>query len=208
MPPGKRLGVRKQIVAIEPSVAFMKLLLPVVIRNPENWIDAGRDISDSRLRPREILGLIILSKVVSYRTNKDWKIGTDHDMGDGTIVLQEGNQVSGIPIEQVYVNSRNAEGKTLTDAAIAVYQNKEAKGAEYTADRSLLIFINETGEMEIDKFCASVTDRTFTDIAVIGQLDPTKFKFYCGIVNADNDTDDYIVTVDEQTGSLSIVPST
>lgn len=207
MPPGKKLSVRKSVLAIEPEVAFTKLLLPAIVNHPIDWLDTGREVSDSKLRPREILGLIILSKVVSYRTKYEWRIGTDPDMGDGTIVLVESEQkASGIPIEQVYVCARNSDGISLADAALAELQKKESKGLQYTADRSLLILFNDTGQMDIDKFCAGLTGRTYSDIALIGQLNPNTFEYYCGIVNNEGSTDDYIVTIEQRTGSAVVKP--
>lgn len=205
MPPGKKLPIRKEIVALEPAVAFLRLLLPAIQRNPEGWLDNGREVLDSKLRPREILGLIVLSVVISHRTKLEWKVGTDHDMGDGTIVLlEDGQKALGIPVEQVYVNTWNSEGKTLADAALAEFRKKEAKGEQYTTDRSLIALVNENGEMNIDKFCSGVASRTFKDIAIIGQLTPNKLEFYCGIVNQDGGTDDYRVKIDEKTGSSTI----
>lgn len=197
--------IRKTIVAIEPSVAFMKLLLPAIQQNPANWLDNSREVSDSKLRPREILGLIVLAKVASHRTSLEWHIGTDHDLGDGTIVLAEGKQKgAGIPVEQVYVSSRSSQGISLVEAALNEYRAKEAKGTQYTEDRSLIILVNETGQMDINAFTAGVAGRTFVDVAMIGQLDPNKLEYYCGIVNQKGSTDDYTVTINELDGTSTI----
>lgn len=208
MPPGKRLSVKKGIMAIDPAVAFKRLLLPSIQSNPSSWLDTGRNVSDTKLRPRELLGLIIMCAVVSHRTGLTWQIGTDHDDGDGTIVLvKEGHKGSGIPLEQVYVNSHNGSGKSLADAALAEVRNKEAKGIQYTADRSLIVLINETGPMAIEELVAGVEGTGFEDVAVIGLLSPNKFEYYCGVVNRKAAVDGYTVIIDKDSGASVVQPS-
>ena len=202
--PRKKLGIKYPISAINPVEAFRGILLPA-ISNDQKWFDNGREAKELKLRPRELLGLIILSHVERKRTGLNWDIATDHSYGDGTVVVAEGDHKgSGIAVEQVSVTARNATGKTLADSVLKAIHEKESVSGDYPIDRSLLVFVNESGYMDIERVLNSTSKSPFMDVCIIGFLDPRIFHFYVGFKNRRGKFEEYEAIISKKTGTANV----
>ena len=132
-------------------------LIRHIVTNPKE-IRVGRNIEGLSLKPREVLGLFILSCVVRSISGKNWRPGLEPYKGDGTIVNLESGDKQGYDaafIEQVYVYFHNRVGELTSSEIVSEIgkqiKKKSEKGGEYTKNRHLLIFLDVTGGLDYQK---------------------------------------------------------
>lgn len=201
---GKKLDIRYPILAINPEDAFTKILLQAASGNTQ-WLDSGRPIKDLDLRPRELLGLILLAHVEKKRTGLVWHIATDHSYGDGTVVVADKNiKNAGIPVEQVYITTRNRGTATLAAAVLSAVKEKEDVSDDYPKDRALVVLVNETGQIDIEAVFGATTSSPFENVVVIGLLHPRQFHFYVGFKNDQGATEGYEVRISKLSGAAQV----
>jgi hypothetical protein len=195
------LDVKEPIlIARSLELTFTKILLGGYTY--QNYLLNGRNIPHLKIRPRELLGLCVLSYLGKHLTNETWLPATDPWGKDGAIVTDRGG-LTGLIIEQTYV-SAYSKGD-LTTEVIKAIRKKENRGKPYAEGINLVIFVDRDGELSLRNVAPLVQKSYFGAIYLFGLADPKKFEYYVGIIKSPSEPlGGYRVSVDHRSGKATV----
>ncbi len=203
----KKLGIPEPIL-ITKSVekTFTKILLEGYKYNPKNYLSSGREIPHLKIRPRELLGLCIMSHLGNYLTGENWLPATDPWGRDGSIIVERDGIRVGMVIEQVYVGS-HSKGD-LTKNVLQAIKKKEDRGKSYTDDVNLVVFVDTHGELEVEMIAKRIQNSPFGAIYLFGLADPKDFLYFAAILKSPSEPlSSVLIKVNHKTGraALSVI---
>lgn len=166
--------------------AYSEVFLP-------GWVDgsymrSSKNIDETPLKPRELLGLTIMGHIANFLSNEKWLPGwvlnQDSIAHDGVLICQSGERkYDGMVLEQTMatLKAKDATPTNLSLAVIRAIEKKCSKGGEqYTADSSLVVYVDYTGKIDdLRKLSKDVQKYSYEAIYVIALISPGPYEFVC-----------------------------
>lgn len=182
--------------------AFTKILLAGY--NYEDYLSNGREIPHLKIRPRELLGLCIMSYLASHLTGEEWLPATDPWGRDGSVAVERDGITVAMITEQVYVGSHSRGD--LTENVLKAISKKELRGKSYTDDVNLVVFVDRYGELDVKKIAKEIQESPFGAIYLFGLADPKDFLYFAATLKSPTDPlGSVMIKVDHKTGKSTVL---
>ena len=135
--------VRHKVTAIRDLKSLLNDIVPF-IKDPR-FLYKGREVSNFRQRPREILANWLICTTGNYEEGRDeWTFSIDPTGGDGIIVRRSTGV--GWPTEHVFIPAPKAlQNESVEDLIISAVKHKHQKGEAYARGKQLVIFADVKG---------------------------------------------------------------
>jgi len=203
------LGVHHHILRTNnPVNMFFEEVLPHY-KDPNSFATAVED-KRLRLRPRELLGLCLMSIHAGAVTGVKWAPGTDPMGRDGLIMRVDEtehvkNYRSGLIIEQVFIPPHDK--RDLTQAIIESIELKSSRGHAYTDKMNLVVLVGKAGDFDVTKLIPVSAKTEFGACYLFAMKEPMPFNYYAATLKAPDDPMEYYsITFDASNKSASIMP--
>lgn len=126
-----------------------------ILKNPRS-LRVGKQFTNIKLRPREILGSFVVCIVIRFISKQVWTFARDPMGGDGVILCMDPSRMfEGVFLEQVYVPRINEKApatiKEITTRIALEIKKKHNKGKPYSVNRHLVIFLDIEGSLDYQK---------------------------------------------------------
>lgn len=131
---------------------YLENQIQPILKNP-HLLKVGRQYTNIKLRPREVLGAFIICAVARFISGQSWTIARDPMGGDGVVLcMDESRWAEGAFLEQVYVSRLKEKSPATIDEIIGRIEveikKKHDKGKSYSEDRHLVIFLDIEGLLD------------------------------------------------------------
>jgi hypothetical protein len=203
------LGVHHRILrSNNPVNVFFEEVLPHY-KDQKSFATAVED-KRLRLRPRELLGLCLMSIQASAVTGVKWAPGTDPMGRDGLIMrVDETEHVKsfrgGLIIEQVFIPAHDK--RDLTRAIIESIELKSSRGRAYTDKINLVVLVGKVGDFDVTQILPVSAKSEFGACYLFAMKEPMPFTYYAATLKAPDDPLEYYsIIFDASNKSASIMP--
>lgn len=156
----------------------------------------------SGLRPREILGLIIMANLAMFLSGDVWvpgwlvapdeKLLPEDIAHDGAIRCISGpREGKYMHIEQVMATevANNASPEDIESAILREAKRKSSKGEKYVGNTALVIFVDYTGKLSnLRELSSNISESTYKAVYLIANLSEKLKDFVCVILKNPGDT--------------------
>ncbi len=168
----------------------------------KSFLREGPKDVESGLRPREILGLVIVANMAMFLTDDVWVPGYLTDVNgkelpedvahDGVIQCISGPRKGSIMhFEQALTTSlaHNAMPDDIEAAILMEAGRKSERGIKYTDGMALIVMVDYPGELsDLRKLAADISDSNYKTIYLIANTSEKLKDFVCVILKSPGDT--------------------
>ncbi len=196
------LYIRPYVSAETAFLGFVEDLNQYISASPrKTYLREGPKNKDSGLRPREILGLVIVANVAMFLSRDKWVPGYLTDVNgkelpedvahDGVIQCTSGPQKGSIMhFEQVMATSvaRHATPEDIEAAVLFEAGRKSEHETKYIEGMTLIIMVDYAGELgDLRKLAADISGSDFEAIYLIANTSEKLKDFVCVILKSPGD---------------------
>lgn len=135
--------MRHQVTAIQDLKSLLGDIVPFI--KDSRFLQNGREVSNFRQRPREILANWLICAAGNCEDGPDaWTFSIDPMGGDGLIVKRSTSV--GWPTEHVFIPApKTLHNESVEDQIISAVKHKQQKGETYARGKHLVIFAYAEG---------------------------------------------------------------
>ena len=123
-----------------------------VLKDMEPWIKdprylrVGRELTNFKLRPREVLANWLICVVGNFYNGNDHMTFADHETGGDDGIILEKTTVIYVSTEHVFIREpKSVTSKTVEDLMVEAVKHKAKKGIPYAQGKHLVIFSEAIG---------------------------------------------------------------
>jgi hypothetical protein len=197
------LKIRPYLSAEKAFLGFIEDLNEFNTASPHRvFLREGPKDTESGLRPREILGLVIIANVAMFLTDDVWVPGylIDHSgkelpedvAHDGVIKCISGPQKgSMMHFEQALATSvaHHATPDDIEAAVLMEAGRKSEHGTNYTDGMALVVMVDYPGRLgDLRKLATDISDSNYKTIYLIANTSEKLKDFVCVILKSPGDT--------------------
>ncbi len=171
---------------------YLEKQIQPILKNPR-LLKVGRQYTNIKLRPREVLGSFIICAVVRFISGQNWTLARDPMGGDGVVLCMDPSRMGeGAFLEQVYVprmKEKTLAGIDKIARRIEIeIKKKHDKGKVYSENRNLVIFLDIEGLLDYQKIKSFVDgfDQGFDSYWLFAPSD-RKYSYLVFLLKADRD---------------------
>jgi len=144
--------------------ALRSFVLPV--RHQPDWIENSRNVTNTGLSAREWFGLILHAIALTDASGENFYVSTENTGGDGAVVNYENGEGMAVLVEQTLATHKeNGEFLEIIKRRV---DSKSAKGENYAANRHLIVFCNNNGDLIEKELTKVVNEGRFDIVNIIG----------------------------------------
>lgn len=191
---------------LSPEVAFLGFIEDFRKFNVDSpgkvFLRSGPKDPESGLRPREVLGLAIMSNVARFLSGDEWTPGylvnadgkeLPEDVAhDGVILCTSGprkNAMMHFEQTMATLRARNATPHDIEAAVLKEVGRKSGRGDQYVEGMALIIQVDYIGELgDLRKLAADVSSSSYKAIYLIALASEKLKDFVCVILKSPGDT--------------------
>lgn len=123
--------------------------LEPIIKSPDK-LYRGREITNFQIKPRESVGLFLLCAVFNVVYKDKWYISTDPADGDGCLCRKAGPKKYYVDFQTEHVFVTKYKETDVNESIRYEINKKESRGTQYGKNRNLIVFIDKSGEIEVE----------------------------------------------------------
>jgi hypothetical protein len=171
--------------------------------NPSKvYLRNGPKDTTSGLRPREILGLIVMASVATFESGDTWVpgwlVGSDgrplpeRAAHDGAIRCISGPREGAyMHFEQAMATlvAQDASPEDIESAILREAGRKSRKGVDYVSGTALIIFVDYVGRLsDLRKLSGNISESAYSAVYLIGAISEQFKDFICVTLKNPSDT--------------------
>lgn len=180
----------------------------------------GREDPHTGLKPRELLGLIVVANLANYLSGDTWIVGSlidkngsllSGDVAHDGLILCSGGAKKGqyIRFEQVMATDKDTRSNLtkIEEAVINQIKNKDSRGKGYGVDEmGLIVFVDYEGEIsDLYKLSSEIYSLSYRLIYLVAKISKKNNHYACIVLkNPENKLGAYSVEFNSPDGSAEV----